>query len=426
MREFFGLYGYNEIVPFTLTGVKSAPIYNIASYRVRHISLIHRHQRMKKLSLISLGQIREADIIFGDLTLFIGPQATGKSILLQLIKLLLDTEDIVHTIKKNGYDWAADTANFIEFYFGEGMRNLWSKDTKIYSDKTIVNLKDLLKENSRKKEQLFFMPAQRVLTLENGWPRSFTSFEVGDPYVVRNFSEHLRLLMQQGLGSKGSAIFPQKGRLKRELREALDHSIFHGAQVELNTIGMRKRIQINMGGNLLPFMAWSAGQREFMPLLLGLYWLMPASKASKKPDIDWVVIEEPEMGLHPRAILSVILSCLELLHRGYRLLISTHSPVLVEAVWAIRFLQEENCNTKYLYQLFGLKPSSVITELFENILNKKFLTYYFDQQEDGVDVRDISSLDPFNADSAIANWGGLTSFSSQASEVVSQAVQEKA
>jgi hypothetical protein len=199
-----------------------------------------------------------------------------------------------------------------------------------------------LKETSRKKEQLFFIPAQRVLTLENGWPRSFTSFEVGDPYVVRNFSEHLRLLMQQGLGSKGSAIFPQKGRLKRELREALDHSIFHGAQVELNTIGMRKRIQINMGGNLLPFMAWSAGQREFMPLLLGLYWLMPASKASKKPDIDWVVIEEPEMGLHPRAILSVILSCLELLHRGYRLLISTHSPVLVEAVWAIRFLQEEN------------------------------------------------------------------------------------
>jgi hypothetical protein len=120
------------------------------------------------------------------------------------------------------------------------------------------------------------------------------------------------------------------------------------------------------------------------------------------------------------------LICLELLHRGYRLLISTHSPVLVEAVWAIRFLQEENRNTKYLYQLFDLKPSSVITELFENILKKNFLTYYFERQEDGVEVRDISSLDPFNSDSAIANWGGLTSFSSQASEVVSQAVQEKA
>jgi predicted ATPase len=173
-------------------------------------------------------------------------------------------------------------------------------------------------------------------------------------------------------------------------------------------------------------MAWSAGQREFMPLLLGLYWLMPISEDSKKPDIDFVVIEEPEMGLHPRAILSVILMCLELLHRGYRLLISTHSPVLLEAVWAIRNLQNNNSDVKYLYQLFDLKPSPPITELFENILkNKKFSTYYFDQKEDGVEVRDISSLDPFDEDLSTADWGGLTSFSSKASEVVSQAIQDK-
>jgi predicted ATP-dependent endonuclease of OLD family len=380
---------------------------------------------MKKLKLTNLGQIKKADIEFGDLTLFIGAQATGKSILLQLIKLLLDSGDIVNTIKKNGYDWEGDINNLIELYFGEGMRNIWSKNTEIYSNDKSIDLDRLLNENSRKKEQLFFMPAQRVLTIENGWPRLFRSFN-GAPYVVRNFSEHLLLLMQQGLGNKGSPIFPQKGRLKQELRDALDHSIFHGAQVELNTTGMSKSIQINMNGNRLSFMSWSAGQREFMPLLLGFYWLMPISKASKKSDIDWVVIEEPEMGLHPQAILSVILMCLELLHRGYRLLISTHSPVLLEAVWAIRFLREQNTDIKYLYKLFALKSSARTTKLFENILNHKtFSTYYFDQKEDGVYVRDISSLDPFDPDPAIADWGGLTSFSSQASDVVSQAIQEK-
>jgi hypothetical protein len=113
------------------------------------------------------------------------------------------------------------------------------------------------------------------------------------------------------------------------------------------------------------------------------------------------------------------------LHRGYRLLISTHSPVLLEAVWAIRNLQNNNSDVKYLYQLFDLKPSPPITELFENILkNKKFSTYYFDQKEDGVEVRDISSLDPFDEDLSTADWGGLTSFSSKASEVVSHAVQD--
>lgn len=382
---------------------------------------------MQNLNVINLGQIKEADIDFGSLTLFVGPQATGKSILLQLVKLLLDSPDIMHTIRNNGYDWEANINNFLEFYFGEGMSNILNNETKIYSDDAIMDLEKLLQDNKRKKEQLFLIPAQRVLTLENGWPRSFKSFEVGDPYAVRNFSEHLRLLMQQGLGSKESAIFPQKGRLKKELRETLDASIFHGAKVELKIIGMRKRIQINMNGNTLPFMAWSAGQREFMPLLLGLYWLMPASKASKKSNIDWVIIEEPEMGLHPQAILSVILMFLELLHRGYRLVISTHSPTLLEAVWVIRFLQKENCDIKYLYQLFNLKTSPAMTDLFENILNNKnFLTYYFDQQKDGVYIKDISSLDPGSLDLAIADWGGLTSFSSRASEVVSQAAQEKA
>jgi hypothetical protein len=337
---------------------------------------------------------------------------------------------------KYGYHWEEDVSSFNELYFGEGMRNLWSDRTAVIFDGAEINLDDLLPYEEILEEgdyfgypeRIFFVPAQRVLTLENGWPRSFTNFAIGDPYVVCKFSEHLRLLMQQGFMNKDkdNGIFPQTGRIRQEISDALDASIFHGAKVELNTVEMRKRIQINANGNLLPFMAWSAGQREFMPLLLGLYWLMPVSEDSKKADIDVVVIEEPEMGLHPRAILSFILVCLELLHRGYRLIISTHSPVLLEAVWAIRNLQNNNSDVKYLYQLFDLKPSPPITELFENILkNKKFSTYYFDQKEDGVEVRDISSLDPFDEDLSTADWGGLTSFSSKASEVVSQAIQDK-
>jgi predicted ATPase len=377
------------------------------------------------INIKNLGQIKSANIDLNDLTLFVGAQATGKSILLQLIKLVFDGENIGNTLMKYGYHWEQDISNFNEIYFGEGMRNLWSDKTEVSIEGKARYLDDILLNELGidEPECLFFMPSQRVLTLEKGWPRSFNDFETGDPYVVRNFSEHLRLLMQQGFSKKDNAIFPQTGRLRQEISDALNASIFHGAKVELNTVEMRKRIQINVNGNLLPFMAWSAGQREFMPLLLGLYWLMPISNL--KRENVYVVIEEPEMGLHPRAILSVILMCLELLQRGYRLLISTHSPVLLEAVWAIRNLQNNNSDVKYLYQLFDLKPSPPITELFENILkNKKFSTYYFDQKEDGVEVRDISSLDPFDEDLSTADWGGLTSFSSRASEVVSQAIQD--
>jgi len=401
---------------------------------------------VKNLRVTNFGQIKEADINFGDLTLFVGPQATGKSLLLQLIKLLLDHKKIFYTFLNNGFDLGRKYANFQQLYFGEGISKIWSEETQIYLDKTPKNLDSLLTEINSEElrfdnllfdEHLFLIPAQRVLTIINGWPRTFSSFEIGDPYVVRDFSEKLRLFISNKFSAvtDNDNIFPEPKSLTRELYAEIDKSIFHGASIKLKVGGLRKQMYLEIKNHFLPFMAWSSGQREFMPLLLSFYWLtqvklISAMEVNPKVNLNirlqWVVIEEPEMGLHPQAILSVILMCLELLNQGYKLIISTHSPVLLEAIWAIRFLQRENSDVKFLHQLFNLEPSESMTELFENILqNKTFLTYYFDQQNDGVHVKDISSLDPGDLDTAIAEWGGLTSFSSRASEVVSQAAQEK-
>lgn len=45
---------------------------------------------MERLEVQSFGPIGKVSIEFGDLTLLIGPQASGKSIFLQLLKLLVD------------------------------------------------------------------------------------------------------------------------------------------------------------------------------------------------------------------------------------------------------------------------------------------------------------------------------------------------
>ena len=55
---------------------------------------------MKKISINSLGQLAKADIDFGDMTILVGPQASGKSILLQLFKLALDYGHITKTLKR--------------------------------------------------------------------------------------------------------------------------------------------------------------------------------------------------------------------------------------------------------------------------------------------------------------------------------------
>jgi energy-coupling factor transporter ATP-binding protein EcfA2 len=380
---------------------------------------------MKRLTLTSLGQIREADIAFGDLTVFVGEQASGKSILLQLVKLILDAGDITQTLKKHGFDWQKKSEDFLSLYFGEGMETIWDKnETKVTVDNVDFTLQKALSRR-KKDETVFLIPAHRVVTLKDGWPRAFTDYATSDPYVVKEFSEELRLLMEKGLGSGGGAIFPQEGRMNKTLRDAIGKSIFGEAEIKLDRSGLRKRIVLDVAGTQLPFMTWSTGQREFAPLLLGLYWLMPLGKSEKKSNIDWVVIEEPEMGLHPKAISAVLLIFLELLRRGYKVIVSTHSSQILELIWAIRFIAKSNSASTRLRQLLNLKASAYSRDLTKTILEEKtFKTYYFSRQDSVVSVKDISTLDPEDPDEAIADWGGLTLFSTKSADIVTEAVWE--
>ena len=378
---------------------------------------------MERIKLTSLGQTREADISFGDLTVFVGEQASGKSILLQLVKLVLDAGDITQTLKKHGFDWQKKSDNFLSLYFGEGMQTIWNQDeTKVTVDKVDFTPQKALSRR-KKDENLFLITAHRVMTLKDGWPRAFTDYATSDPYMVKEFSEELPLLMEKGLGSGGRAIFPQEGRMNKTIRGAIEKSIFGDAEIRLDRSGLRKCIVLDTAGSQLPFMTWSTGQREFAPLLLGLYWLMPSEKVQKKDNVNWVIIEEPEMGLHPQAISALLLIFLELLRRGYKVIISTHSSQILELIWAIRFIAKSNAAPARLRQLLDLKASAYSRDLTETILvEKTFKTYYFSRRESIVSVKDISTLDAEDPDEAVSDFGGLTAFSTKVSDVVTEAM----
>ena len=166
-------------------------------------------------------------------------------------------------------------------------------------------------------------------------------------------------------------------------------------------------------------MAWSAGQKEFMPLLLSFYWLCPSSRTARKDSIKYVIIEEPEMGLHPQAIKSVLLQTMDLMSRGYKVIISTHSPVLLEFAWAFRYLQTSHATYKSLVDLFEIKhiPPS-LREMLSEVLAKTIKTYFFDREENRVKIKNISSLDAGSEDEAVSGWGGLSSFSTRATDLV--------
>ncbi len=380
-----------------------------------------------RLQASHLGPIEHADIRFGDLTVLVGPQATGKSILLQFLKLLVDTGAVLEELKRYGLEWDKDVVRFLDVYLGEGMHGIWdARLSTITYEGEAVDLKRLIgRQKKDKRESLFFIPAQRVLTLGKGWPRPFTDYSPGDPFAVRDFSEKIRGHVDAGIGTEES-LFPQTRRLKREVRQLLSETVFSRFGLRVDKYGSQKRLVLSPAGEAesLPFMVWSAGQREFVPLLLGLYWLLPPTRVPRRGDIEWVVIEELEMGLHPRAISVVLLLVLELLWRGYRVCISTHSPHVLDVVWALKVFQQHNADSRRLLDLFDVEPTPNMRSMADQVLKKDARVYYFDLASRR--TRDISSLDPGADDAAEAGWGGLTEFSGRVNDIVTKVVSGSA
>jgi hypothetical protein len=392
---------------------------------------------MKRLEVEAFGPIKRADIALGDLTVLVGPQASGKSLFVQLLKAVEDAGAIRSDLKNYGFDWLHGNdrvADYCSLYFGGGLQDLVQQQTTIRRDGRSVDFKTVVKPGGRTAadETTFLIPAQRVLVLQDGWPKPFMGYSVGDPYSMRRFSDSLRLLMENGLGStEKEPIFPRPRRMKGELQDVVDEAIYIGAKLVLETEGLRKKIMLapKKGAHVLPYSAWSAGQREFTPLLLGLYWLMPPAKTARRGTLKTVIIEEPEMGLHPKAIVSFGLLVLELLSRGYRVILSTHSPVILDLVWAIRELRHVGPKraVKALAEIFCLEhPSWQIQRILDSAMVREYKTYFFDRRPRGVVTRDISSLDPGDADEDIAGWGGLSGFSGRIAQIVGDAISGEA
>ncbi len=369
------------------------------------------------LKVKNLGPIVEAEVEFGDLTVLVGPQATGKSVFLQLLKLVVDTASIHQEFARHEIDWRNKLDGLFEIYFGEGMSSIHSRKSQVFVDDVLLALEDLAKKRTgtAASERIFYIPAQRVLSMRDGMTHPFADYRAGDPFCLREFSEKLHFLVQGEFVS--GKFFPQPNRLKECLRNLMEKQIYGGLSLIKDTSGYQKRIVLETGEKArLPYLVWSAGQREFTPLLLGFYWLLPPSKTPRRQALQWAIIEEPEMGLHPNAISATLAVVLELLARDYRVCISTHSPHVLDVVWALRFLQSHGGKTQDVQDMLGLKGRGAGT-IAKAALKKHYRTYFFPQRKP---VVDISSLDPGATEPEISGWGGLTGFSGHVGEIVAR------
>lgn len=378
---------------------------------------------MPRLTIQNFAHIREATIDFGDLTVLVGAQGTGKSLALQWLKTAIDGKQIVSALSAAG-DEVGSAQSTVDLIFGAGMGPAWKTDTVVRLDSQRVHPSTISRLGSES-ERVFFIPAHRSMLISDGWAAPFQKLTADTPVVARLFSQNL---FDRFNKKTGDELFPLPRVLKRQYRELIDDAVFHGGTVGIERgLQHRKRLKLTHGEMQLPFMTWTAGQREFTPLLLGLYHLLPPRKMVKVPEIEWVVIEEPEMGLHPQAITVFMLLVLDLLWRGYRVVMSTHSPLVLTAVWMLRRLQELGARWQLVCDGFGLptKKRQPLKDVATAALAKTYKTHLLGFGDDGkVTSKDISSLDPGDEDDDVSGWGGLTGFASSFGEAVRRAVNE--
>lgn len=361
-------------------------------------------------------QIRRATVPIRDLVVLVGPQATGKSLILQLFKLAQDRSRIARRLRDASFLW--DTPEeFLGHYFGGGFQNSWPKSAIVsVGSVPLTAAKAASSKKLQGEDSVFYVPAHRTLAMPAGWPRQMLEWPPHTPFMARRYGAQLLELLNRGLGGPTGTIFPPASRLKAPFREILDRAVFHGGELRLDTSTQQRQFMLEYGDHKIPFMAWTAGQREFIPLLMGLYHLLPSSALSKNPDVEWVVIEEPEMGLHPKAVVAVMATVLDLLHRNYRVALSTHSPTVLDVLWALRMLKGSKGAAQRLCEIFGLAPRHDVVAVMNSALAASVSVTYLDYDETNhVTSTDISDLDPASDDANMSGWGGLTDFPARVS-----------
>lgn len=385
--------------------------------------------KLPNLSVKRFGPITHANVSFGDLSIIVGPQATGKSLFLQTLKLLVDRDQIHDMFAHHNMSFGGRDEAFLDAYFGRGIASGRGRPPEIAFNGKSATLSELAKPSKGKTryERLFYIPAQRVMSLPGGVSQNFGTFNFGDPYSLRAFSDAVHDLIQNEFAAKGE-LFPASNRLNATLRQPISDQLFGRTSLVVDDSEFTKRLALVVPGQKKPlsFLSWSAGQREFTPMLMGLYWLCTMTPKRKsgsnaRETIDWVVIEEPEMGLHPKGIQAVLLLSLELLRRGYRVVVSTHSPVVLEMVWALQEFKKLGADEANVRKLFDLSAAPYAKELAGAALTKDYRVYYFDRSGRS---HDISQLDPSAEQIDEAEWGGLVGFASKVNAGIAQAVNE--
>lgn len=338
---------------------------------------------MRTLSVSNFSCIRDATIEIGRLTLLIGPQASGKSVLCKLNYFLIECSYLqyVHLSKQSSFEKYVDSIKerFLEWFplaawgkeqfritFVAGdysvslVRKKWggrcSNDFRVkFSEPFMAQYESLLEDAVKssadltREADLFgaeyrfreisekslrkimgrdytayqaFVPAGRSFFTSIG--KAIAAFEQGrvlDPLILRFGRLYTTMRERAFYGPK------ENQSLKKIIEKSFETLL--GGKVERDG---EKEFMHASDGRKIPLSAMSSGQQELLPLITFMPWLL------RTEGRRLCYIEEPEAHLFPTAqsalieTLAMATSSISQVAAESNLVITTHSPYVMTKV----------------------------------------------------------------------------------------------
>lgn len=335
---------------------------------------------MRTLSIREFSCIERADVELDRLTVIIGPQASGKSVIAKLFYFSVDSalmqldsilkqesfEKFTIALKERFFDWFPKSAwgvgNFkIRFEAGkyslaiskvtrkasEDIRVAFSEEfqeaysmllAQVAKAKVESELKsdvrDFMERDWRLRvismkalqemmggdttQHQVFIPAGRSFFTNIG--KAIAAFEHGrtlDPLILR-FGQ-----MYSSYGMRQSFHFSERAP-EREYRKAIEETMASLLGGRIVREGDRDFLHAK-DGRKIPLSALSSGQQELVPIIAILPWFSGAKVLSL------CYIEEPEAHLFP-STQSALVQALVMVAAGTSLFLTTHSPYVITKI----------------------------------------------------------------------------------------------
>lgn len=315
-----------------------------------------------KLEIHNFGPIKEAIIDTNDLTIFVGPQATGKSLTSQLFFLFNNIHEILlkSSYLRENLTPQIKFFNLIRWLFGNSADNLLSNKTHVkwmlydYEYEFFGSSKNgrinqqlamlienqshffpPLVENEMPFHQNIFIPAERTIfsllnpvilidfrTELRNWPGNLLLFYDILSESLRILNDPKKYVTDQG-GWAGVSFYLEE-------LEIITSAVNKQSNILLNgmlNFNKSNDVVLNIAGKKISISYAASGQKEIWPYLVMLQTnFLNYNRAHKGVNFYY---EEPEAHLHPKGQLELLKIIDITLHSRENYLVTTHSPFVL-------------------------------------------------------------------------------------------------